>query len=616
MKHQIESITINTQNSKWRSRRWKIIAGSVVLVIIVIVIAAVLISKGGNKIDENNDDVEKVPDVEVPQKPSSSKLRKFKGGGAVCVDDAYCAEIGRRTLLRNGSAVDAAIAASLCNGMGNMQNMGLGGAFVMTIYDRATKKAYYLNARDRAPLAAHEDMFRNKGEKATFTGPLAVAVPGEIAGYWAAHQRFGKLPWADLFTDAIELCEKGWTLSQAQWNDLFQNQASIENDPTLRSLFVNETTKKFKTPGSLIKPDKLCDTFKVIAEKGANEFYNGTLGQTLVEDLKKQGGILTMEDLRNYTAIWQDPLETELSNGIKLFASNFPSSGALLVFVMNIFDEFKFTPNSINGVENTIETYHRMLETFKFAYAVRSKLGDPDYNDLTELTKNLTSRDYARAIKARINDSRTWNDAAHYEGGTGLLEDHGTAQISVLSPSGDAVSITSTLNTFFGSGLVSERTGILLNSGMDDFSIPSVVNYFGLPGNNKQNAIEAGKRPLSSMVPSVLVDHNGDIRMVIGSCGGTKITTSAAFVMARTLWMNNTIKEAIDAPRIHHQLFPMTAGYQFGVLKSVIDGLKKLGHETARYRGRGSVVCAIEQINGTIYGNADYRRDGDVRGID
>ncbi|XP_044585577.1 scoloptoxin SSD14-like isoform X2 [Cotesia glomerata] len=600
---------------RWRSKRWKIIAGVAVLAVIAIVIVAVLLlSKESKKIDENNDDVEKIPDVEEYQLPSLSKLGEFKRG-AVCVDDAYCAEVGSKILERNGSAIDAAIAAALCNGMANMQNMGLGGAFVMTVYDKASKKAYYLNARDRAPMAAFGDMYRNKSKNASFTGPLAVAVPGEIAGYWAAHQKFGRLPWAELFTDAIAMCENGWKLSNAQWSDLFQNKASIENDPTLRSLFVNETTKEFKKPGSIIKADKLCKTYKVLAEKGADEFYNGTLGRTLIEDLRKHGGILTMDDLSTYSAKWQEPLETELSDGLKLFTSNFPTSGALLIFIMNIFDEFKFNPNSLNGDENTIKTYHRMIETFKYAYAVRSKLGDPEFHDMTELANNLTSRDYARAIKARINDSRTWNDAAHYEGGTQLLEDHGTAQISVVSPDGDAVSITSTLNTFFGSGLVSENTGILLNSGMDDFSIPYIINYFGLPGNAKENLIEPGKRPFSSMVPSVLVDPNGDLRMVIGSCGGTKITTSAAFVMARTLWMNNTIKQAIDAPRIHHQLYPMKVGYQYGVLKSVIEGLQKLGHETARYRGRGSVVCAIEKLNGLLYGNADYRRNGGVSGI-
>ncbi|XP_008543580.1 glutathione hydrolase 1 proenzyme [Microplitis demolitor] len=553
--------------------------------------------------------------LKIPTPLTAGKLREFKSG-AVCVDDAYCAEIGRKTLARNGSAVDAVIAASLCNGLGFMQSMGIGGGFVMTIYERTTKRAYYLNARDRAPLAAHGDMFWNKSGTASFKGPLAVTVPGEIAGYWAAHQRFGKLPWADLFTDTIELCERGWILSQIQLNDLLQYEASIKNDPTLRSLFVNETTKKFKTPGSLIKHDKLCDTFKVIAEKGANEFYNGTLGQTLVEDLRKQGGILTMEDLRNYSAIWQDPLETELSNGIKLFTSNFPSSGALLVFIMNIFDEFKFTPNSINDDENTVETYHRMIETFKFAFAARSKLGDPDYNDLTEVTKNLTSKDYARAIKARINDSRTWNDAAHYEGGTQLLEDHGTAHLVVLSPAGDAVSITSSINTPFGSFLVGEKTGILFNNGMNDFSIPSVVNFFGLPGTSEKNSIQPGKRPLSSMAPSIFVNTDGNVKMVIAASGGTRIITSLACTIARILWMGNTIKEAIDASRIHHQLLPMTLSYESGISKSVIKGLKDLGHTVSQDSYQAySFVAAILKSNNYIYANSDFRRNGDACGI-
>ncbi|XP_034946498.1 glutathione hydrolase 1 proenzyme-like isoform X2 [Chelonus insularis] len=554
------------------------------------------------------------PDVEVPIPPSHSKLRKFRGGGAICADDNRCAEIGKSILERNGSVVDAAIATAICNGLGNMQNMGIGGGFFMTIYNKATGKAYNLNARDRAPLAAHTNMYKNKNGKASINGPLSIAVPGEMAGYWEAHQKFGKLPWVELFNDTIKLCRNGYSLHQIQYDDLFRTH-STKTDPTLRFRFFNESTQKFKPPGSLIKLGNLCDTLQIIANKGANELYNGSLGHMLINDLRKLGSILTINDIQNYTAKWQNTLETRFSDGSILYTSNFPSSGGLLIFILNVLNEFNFTRESFSENNITINTYHKIIETFKFAFALRSKMGDSDYVNMTEIAGNLTSKHYAKLIMTQIDDSKTWNDPKHYHGETHVLEDHGTSHISVISPSGDAVSLTSSLNTYFGSGIVSESTGILLNSAMDDFVIPSIVNYYGLSSSDKENLIQPGKRPLSSMAPSLLVDSDGNIKVVIGAAGGTKIITSIAYVIARILWIKDTVKEAVDAPRIHHQLLPMKLEYQYGIMKPIIEGLQKLGHITSRYRGRGSVVCALIQVNGTIYANADYRRAGDVSGI-
>lgn len=407
-------------------------------------------------------------------------------------------------------------------------------------------------------------------------------------------------------------------------------------------MFVNETTNTLKYPGTLIKPKKLCDTLRILAEKGAADFYNGTLGKMLIDDLQKRGSILTQEDLRLYKVKWEEPLKSTFADGSNLYTVGLPGSGPLLVFITNILDQYNLTSDSLNGWNNTIKTYHRMIETFKYAYAFRSQMGDTDYVDISELLKNLTSRDFARMIKEKINDNITSNDPAHYNANNEFREDHGTAHISVISQNGDAVSYTGSINIFFGCGVVSDSTGILLNSGMDDFSIPSVINYFGLPGRDKNNFIAPGKRPVSSMVPSIIVGPDGNVKMVIGAAGGSKITTSTAYVnnfnyfklhigieiktidlfcfifqvIARYMWMKNNIKEAIDAPRIHHQLFPMRLEYQYGIVKPVIDGLKKLGHVTYRYKGRGSVVMGLVQDNNTIYGVGDYRRYGDAAGID
>ncbi|EFN85474.1 Gamma-glutamyltranspeptidase 1 [Harpegnathos saltator] len=569
----------------------------------------------GRSPDSQSDELLVPPDPENPQPPSWSELRTFRQS-AVCADGAPCAVIGKTILERNGSAVDAALAALICNGLVNMQSLGLGGGFMMTIYERSTRRALVLNARDRAPLSANSTMYDGKPANASSFGALAVAVPGELAGYWEAHQRFGKLPWPDLFKPSIELCEKGYTLTLVQYDGLGYNKNSIYNDPTLRELFVDPTTNEFRKAGSNIKPKALCETLRILAEKNATEFYNGTIGRLLVGDLREQGGIITMRDLNEYRVSWDQPIRTNLSNDLSLFTTGLPGSGAVLSFILNVFDSYDFSPASIADLNATILTYHRMIETFKYAYALRANLGDGRFVDMTQITKNLTSANFARQVRDKISDERTWQDTRHYGSfASAGFEDHGTAHVSVLAQNGDAVSVTSSINYYFGSGLISRRTGILLNNAMDDFGIPSKLNYFGVPP-SPNNYVAPKKQPLSSMVPSVLVDRHGDVRMVVGAAGGTKITTAVAQVIAKILWMGQTVKEAVDAARIHHQLSPTRLDYEYGVPKQVIDGLKRLGHATKRYRARGSVACVILYENSTIFANADYRKGGDVYGID
>ncbi|XP_058800340.1 scoloptoxin SSD14-like isoform X2 [Phymastichus coffea] len=556
------------------TKKLMIVGGSVLagLIIIVIIISSL------SGVDHDNEIELVPPDPEVQPPPSYSRLRAFKRS-AVCADGAPCALIGKSILDRNGSAVDATIAALICNGMVNMQSMGLGGGFVMVIYNKATNSTYALNARDVAPGAADPHMYDGLYEKASLYGGLSIAVPGELAGYWEAHQRFGKLPWAELFHPNIDLCEKGYNLTKIQYESLLINATAIRADPTFVDLFVDPATNEFRKAGSLIRPKKLCETLKIIAEKNATEFYNGTLAKRLVEDLQKRGSIITLKDLSDYRAKWEEPENIELTDGTKVYSTGLPASGSLLSLILNVFDEFHFTPSDLANTSTTVKTYHRMIETFKYAYGWRTQLGDVERSGLA---RKLRSKEYARSIRMIIKDNRTWNDPTHYGAHNADNDDHGTAHISVMSENGDAVSVTSTINTYFASAVVSESTG---------------------------------KRPLSSMTPAILVDDKNDVKMTIGAAGGTKITTAVAFVIARRLWMNNTLKEAVDAPRIHHQIYPMEVSYELGMPKPIVDGLRALGHKTQRYRNRGSIVCVLEKVNGTIYANADYRKGGDVYGI-
>lgn len=587
-----------------------IILGAAILAIIVV--CGIYGTKRELEFHENE---ETPPDPEIELPPSASKLRIFKRA-AVCADGAPCAVVGKSILEKGGSAVDAAIASMICNGLVNMQSMGIGGGFFMTIYHKATQRAYTLVARDKAPLAANATMYEGKPKQASFIGPLSIAVPGEVAGYWEAHKRFGNLSWAELFEPSIELCENGYNLTKIQYDGFQFNTKNIYNDPILKKLFVNPETDEFYKPGTIIRPKELCKTLRIIAQDGAPVFYNGSLGNLLIQDLKSKGAILSAKDLNMYRATWEEPLKANLFNGIRLYTVGMPASGALLTYILNILDNFHFTPESIADYNSTILTYHRMIETFKYAYALRNEMGDKKFVDMKELTKNLTSRSFAYLTQMKINDRETWDDPKHYGAVTmSDAKDQGTAHVSVLAPNGDAVAATSTINFYFGSGVVSARTGILMNNAMNDFGVPSTVSYFGIPP-SPNNYIAPEKRPLSSMVPSILVDKNGDVKMVIGASGGTKITTTVAQIVAKILWMGQTVKQAMDAPRIHHQLYPSEIFYEYGIQKQVVDGLKKIGHKTSRYRVRGSVACVILINNDTVYANADFRKGGDVYGID
>ncbi|KOC63852.1 Gamma-glutamyltranspeptidase 1 [Habropoda laboriosa] len=593
----------------------RLVIAAVILTSIILVIISICSIYGVSADIEIEENEEVPPDPETVLPPSASKLRVFKHA-AVCADGAPCAVVGKSMLEKNGSAVDAAIAAMICNGLVNMQSMGIGGGFFMTIYDKSSKRAYTLTARDRAPLASNATMYDGLPKEASFIGPLAIAVPGELAGYWEAHKRFGKLPWADVFKPSIELCEEGYNLTKIQHDGFRYNSKNIYKDRVLKELFVDPETNDFYKPGTIIKPKVLCKTLRIIAEKGVSEFYNGTLGETLVQDIQEKGGIITMKDLNSYRATWDEPLQSNLSNGMKLFTIGLPASGALLTYILNIMDEFNFTPDSIADFNRTTLTYQRMIETFKFAYALRNDMADKEFVDMKELTESLTSRSHAQKTRMKIDDHKTWDDPTHYGASTlSSAKDQGTAHVSVLAPNGDAVSATSTINFYFGSGVVSENTGILLNNAMNDFGIPSTISFFGIPP-SPNNYIAPGKRPLSSMVPSILIDSNNEVKMVVGASGGTKITTTVSQIMAKIIWMGQTVKEAVDAPRIHHQLFPAGMSYEYGVPKQVIDGLKKIGHKTARYRVRGSVACVIFVKNETVHANADFRKGGDVYGLD
>ncbi|KAH0564712.1 glutathione hydrolase 1 proenzyme-like [Cotesia glomerata] len=537
---------------------------------------------------------------------SDSDLGKFKKA-AVSTNGRECAGIGNSMLLKNGSAVDAAIATLLCEGIASPHSMGLGGGFLMTIWDAKTKKAEFLNARETAPAKATRDMYGGNATASMFGGK-AIAVPGELLGYWEAHQKYGRLPWADLFTPTIKLCEEGIEMNRYLDERLKSKISYIRAEPTLAEILINPKTNSTWTIGDRLKRPKLAETLKAIAKHNVSIFYNGSMGEEIVKEIQGFGGIIDMNDLRNYRVQWKDPITSKLGN-LTIHTAGLPGSGLILTFILKVLE--KILPMDISK-----ETFwQRIVETFKWGYAHRTELGDDRFVDLDSLKRNLTAESYAEEIRIKIKDKWTSNDPKFYGAVTATPTDSGTAHVSVLAPDGSAVSVTSTINQVFGAMIRSKSTGIIFNDEMDDFSSPNITNGFDLPP-SPANFIEPYKSPLSSMTPTIIVDDKGEVQLVVGAAGGTKITTGVALTIILNLWRGHTIKEAVDARRLHHQLLPMRLEAEPKFDEQILEYLKSLEHNVSFYGGLGSAVTAISRINHPgVTANSDYRRIGSIAGF-
>jgi len=564
------------------------------------------------------------------EKPRAKGFRPSKYGkyrfASISSDAEICAEIGADIMGRKGgTAVDAIIAAVICIGAANAHSTGIGGGHFSLIYQTprggGKREVVALISRETAPAAAERDMFINASST---IGGKAIGIPGDVKGYYAAWLKYGKVRWEDLFHPTIRLMTEGFPVAFHMAEAAKHNADFLKNSETLREVYVKKNGEVVEE-GDIIKDLNLARTLQRIAIDPFT-FYNGSLAKDIVADIADAGGIITEEDLRDYTPVFKKATEVKLRNGnYTLYGLPPPSGGVVLQHILQILDGYNLKPEDVKDRAGRALTAHRIMEAFKFAYAKRSALADEDFVDVQELVKNMTSEDYANYIRSKIDDNKTFN-LTHYEPAFEINMDRGTSHISVLDQYGNAAAMTSTINLHFGSKVKGKRTGILFNNEMDDFSTPGTINAFGVPA-SPSNFIVPGKRPQSSMCPSIFLAPDGTPAFIIGGSGGTTITTQVAAVTVNNLWLGFDLKEATDRPRLHHQLLPHEVAYERHNDPELIEDLEDKGHIMTKrkdpdYTGKIQTIrndcwkCSPDCVNiACIEAVADGRKGGAPNGF-
>ncbi|MDZ8184911.1 MAG: gamma-glutamyltransferase [Nostoc sp. ChiSLP02] len=548
---------------------------------------------------------------------------------------------GISMLRKGGNAVDAAVATTFAISVVEPFSAGIGGGGFLLVHSEKTGEMKALDFRERAPLKATRNMYLDAQGKvrpnASIDGYLAVATPGTVAGLYEVHRRYGKLSWEEVVKPAIALAKDGFILGDAAtWRSLQSNQLyqqRILKNPALREIFTHNG--EFYTTGDKLVQRDLAKTLTAIAED-PQSFYTGKIAKAIAADMAKNGGLITLEDLKAYKPIWRTPVCGNFRKA-KICSMPPPSSGGVhLLQILNIIGD---TDLKSLGWHHP-DAIHLMVEAMKIAYSDRSQyLGDPDFVKVP--VQQLISPAYAQKRRQEINMDKARPSTEVKPGNLNSqvpipnskclpispspnlpispspclgYESPETSHLTVVDEQRNAVSLTFTINLGFGAGIVTPGTGIILNNEMDDFAAaPGVPNAFGLVGNDA-NSIAPRKTPLSSMTPTIVTENN-HLRMAAGAPGGSTIITQVLQVILNVLEYNMDVGAAISAPRIHHQWLPDELRVEsWGLDALTLENLRRRGHnikQTAPW-GNGNAIAVT--ADGQLEGAADPRSEGTPRG--
>lgn len=521
--------------------------------------------------------------------------------GAVAAPDQYGAKVAADVLKAGGNAVDAAIATAFTLAVTYPEAGNIGGGGFMTLY--VDGKAYFLDYRETAPKAASATMYLNENgeviENLSLIGAKAAGVPGTVMGMWEAHKRFGSLPWAELLTPAIGYAREGFTIADQQFQ--YRNDAvkTFNGHTNFADYFgAMQAGVTFKQP-------ELARTLERIATEGPTDFYQGETAKLLVAQMQRDGGLITAEDLAGYRAVWREPLRIDWQ-GKTLYTAPPPSSGGIAL--AQLIGMKAARAKDFEGLTlNSAPYIHLLAEIEKRVFADRADyLGDPDFTDVP--VAKLTDAAYIRQRAQEVNP-RAISPTPDVRPG---LEPRQTTHFSIVDKDGNAASNTYTLNFDYGSGVVVKGAGFLLNDEMDDFSAkPGVANAFGVVGSDA-NAIAPGKRMLSSMSPSI-VTEKGQVSLVLGTPGGSRIFTSIFQVLNNVYDFNMPLKEAVDAQRVHHQLLPKDTIYYDSyapLTGEVAAALRQMGYTLEDQGWKMGDIQAIRANGKTLETASDPRGRG------
>ncbi len=537
--------------------------------------------------------------------------------GMVASQHVLASQIGVDVMKKGGNAIDAAIAVGIALAVVYPEagNIGGGGFMVIRKRDGSTHAIDY---REMAPAAAHRDLFVDsegnviRGEGGSTVGYRASGVPGTLAGFDLAHKKYGsgKIAWRDLVEPARKLAEDGYMLSHRLANLFVAYKDTLSKYPESNRIFLRDGNH-FKE-GDTLKQPELAQTLERVRDNGATEFYTGKTAELIAADMKANNGLITMEDLKNYVAKEREPIRGRY-RGHEIISMPPPSSGGIVMMqVLKMLE-----PHDIRAMQhNSAAKYHLYTEASRRAFADRAEyMADPDFADVP--IANLMNETYLNARRATIDMKKaTPSTAVKFGEFAAAKEGTETTHYTVVDADGTMVSNTYTINDLYGSRVTIKGTGILMNDEMDDFAArPGTPNLFGLV-QGERNKVEGGKRPLSSMTPTIVLRKDGSVWFAVGARGGPRIISAVIQTVINVIDHEMNIQQAIDSPRVHHQWLPDQIMYErYGMSPDTMSILTGMGHKFVPQPGNIAQATGIMIAeDGTKLGAIDGRGDGEAVG--